>query len=292
MQTSKLIVMVFTVISAVAASAWLAAGGPPEAVTEGPRTEVAHGVPASLDALYPPQAKQPEYLMRMLRLGSLMTGVAVDLAQQDVEHAAQGFAAFRSDYLEVAALVPEWRGEFPVEPVDALGEALASGDPARVGPAFGAVGAVCASCHHSSMAAVAARYHWPDANAITTTDPVSGERVGHAQFMHQLDFSLTGITHDLAQGQLDEARAHFEDFRRRFAALGETCENCHGTEERFYFTDPASAARVEAIGAALSAENPDPGAVQGAVMEVGHNTCFRCHLVHVPAAFAKVAQAH
>ncbi|HSO21568.1 MAG TPA: hypothetical protein VLT81_01595, partial [Chondromyces sp.] len=287
MQTSKLIVMVFTVISAVAASAWLAAGGPPEAVTEGPRPEVAHGVPASLDALYPPQAKQPEYLMRMLRLGSLMTGVAVDLAQQDVEHAAQGFAAFRSDYLEVAALVPEWRGEFPVEPVDALGEALASGDPARVGPAFGAVGAVCASCHHSSMAAVAARYHWPDANAITTTDPVSGERVGHAQFMHQLDFSLTGIIHDLGQGQLDEARAHFEDFRRRFAALGETCENCHGTEERFYFTDPASAARVEAIGAALSAENPDPGAVQGAVMEVGHNTCFRCHLVHVPAAFAK-----
>lgn len=292
MQQSKLLMTAAAITSAVAAGAWLAAGEPPHAVTAAPRLEASHGVPASLDALYPPQSKQPEYLMRMVRLGSLMTGAAVDLAQQDVEHAAQSFAAFKRDYLEVAALVPEWREQFPVEPVDALGEALASGDPARVGPAFGAVGAVCASCHHSSMAAVAARYHWPDANAITTTDPVSGERVGHAQFMHQLDFSLTGITHDLSQGQVDAARAHFEDFRRRFEALGETCENCHGTEERFYFTDPASSAKVEAIGAALSAENPDPGAVQGAVMEVGHNTCFRCHLVHVPAAFAKVAQAH
>lgn len=292
MQTSKNIMLAAAVASSIAAGAWLAAGEPPEAVTEGPRLEASHGVPASLDALYPPHAKQPEYLMRMVRLGSLMTGAAVDLAQQDVEHAAQSFAAFRSDYLEVAALVPEWREQFPVEPVDALGEALASGDPARVGPAFGAVGAVCASCHHSSMAAVAARYHWPDAMAISAFDPVSGKRVSHAEFMHQLDFSLTGITHDLSQGQVEAARAHFEDFRRRFAALGETCENCHGTEERFYFTDAAAAAKVEAIGAALGAETPDPGAVQRAVMEVGQNTCFRCHLVHVPAAFAKMAQAH
>ena len=292
MQKSKLIMLAAAITSAVAAGAWLVAGEPPEAVTEGPRLEVSHGVPASLDALYPPQAKQPEYLMRMLRLGSLMTGVAVDLAQQDVEHAAQGFAAFKSDYLEVAALVPEWRERFPVEPVDALGEALASGEPARVGAAFGAVGAVCHSCHLGAMPVVAARYHWPDAMAISATDPVSGKRVSHAEFMHQLDFSLTGITHDLGQGQVEAARAHFEDFRRRFAALAETCENCHGTEERFYFTDAASASRVEAIGEALNADSPDPAAVQGAVMEVGHNTCFRCHLVHVPAAFAKLAQGH
>jgi cytochrome c556 len=292
MQTSKLIMVVAAVASSIAAGAWVAAGEPATAATEAPRLEVSHGVPATLDALYPPQAKQPEYLMRMLRLGSLMTGVAVDLTEQDVEHAAGTFAAFRSNYLEVAALVPEWRERFPVEPVDALGEALASGDPARVGPAFGAVGAVCSSCHHGAMPAVAARYHWPNAMAISATDPVSGERVSHAEFMHQLDFSLTGITHDLGQGQVEAARAHYQDFSRRFAALAETCEDCHGTEERHYFTDPASAAKVEAIGAALSAEIPDPAAVQGAVMEVGHNTCFRCHLVHVPAAFAKLAQGH
>lgn len=251
-----------------------------------------HGLPASLDALYPPQSPGPEYLMRMVGLGAAMTGVAVDLAQQDVEHAVKSFAAFQAAYAATAGLVPEWRERFPAEPVEALGAALASGDPGRVGAAFGAVGAVCASCHHDAMAAAYLRYHWPDANAITTTDPVSGQKVGHAQFMHQLDFSLTGITHDLGQGQVEAARAHFRDFQKRFSALAGTCEECHGTEERHYFTDAASTARVEAIGAALAAPSPDPAAVQAAVMEVGVTTCHRCHLVHVPAAFSKATQAH
>lgn len=275
-----------SIFKIVAVAAILAAG---RAVAAGVPPVPSHGLPASLDALYPPQAKGPEYLMKMVALGSAMTGIAVDLAGEDVEHASQSFEAFEAAYAATAELVPEWRDRFPVEPVDALGAALASGDPGRVGPAFGAVGAVCASCHHDAMAAAYQRYHWPDANAITTTDPVSGQKVGHAQFMHQLDFSLTGITHDLGQGQVEAARAHFRDFQKRFAALAETCEDCHGTEERHYFTGAASAARVEAIGAALAADSPDPAAVQGAVMEVGVTTCHRCHLVHVPAAFSKAA---
>jgi cytochrome c556 len=282
-------IMRASIISFVAAVAVLAVGS---AVAAEVPPVPSHGLPASLDALYPPQAQGPEYLMRMVGLGASMTGIAVDLAQQDVEHAAQSFAAFKAAYLEVAELVPEWREQFPLAPVEALGAALASGDPAQAGPAFGVVGEVCASCHHASMTAAYQRYHWPDANAITTTDPVSGQKVGHAQFMHQLDFSLTGITHDLGQGQVEAARAHFRDFQKRFTALAETCEDCHGTEERYYFTDAASAARVEAIGAALAADSPDPAAVQGAVMEIGVNTCHRCHVVHVPAAFSKVAAAH
>ena len=251
-----------------------------------------HRLPASLDSLYPPQAPQPVFLMRMVALGARLDGIAVDLATQDLEHVASSFAAFEAAYRDTAGLVSEWRDRFPMEPVTSLGEALASGDPAQVEPAFSAVGAVCASCHHDTMVAVTQRFHWQDANAITTTDPVSGRKVAHAEFMHMLDFSLTGVTHDLAQGQLDSARNHFQDFRRRFAVLGETCEECHGTEERFYFTDAASTARVEAIGAALDAATPDLAAVQGAVTEVGFNTCHRCHLVHVPAAFAKAPSMH
>jgi cytochrome c556 len=256
------------------------------------QTVASHLVPASLDSLYPPQAPQPQYLMHMVALGARMSGVAVDLATEDFENVASSFAAFEAAYRETAGLVPEWRERFPMGPVASLGEALASGDPALVGPAFAAVGGVCAACHHDTMVAVTQRFHWQDANAITTTDPVSGQKVAHAEFMHMLDFSLTGITHDLAQGQVDSARKHYQDFRRRFAVLAETCEDCHGIEERFYFTDAASAARVEAIGAALEAAVPDAAAVQGSVMEVGFNTCHRCHLVHVPAAFTKGPALH
>jgi cytochrome c556 len=277
---------------AVAGSAAGTAGQQEEAQGTATQTVASHGLPASLDSLFPPQAQQPVFLMHMLDLGARMTGIAVDLATQDFEQVASSFTAFETAYRETAALVPEWNERFPMEPVTSLGEALAGGDPARVGPAFEAVDRVCAACHHDAMVAVTQRFEWPDANAITATDPVSGQNVAHAEFMHMLEFSLTGVTHDLAQGQVDSARQHYQDFRRRFTTLAETCEDCHGVEERFYFTDAASTARVEAIGAALEAAVPDPAAVQGAVMEVGFNTCHRCHLVHVPAAFAKAASMH
>jgi cytochrome c556 len=251
-----------------------------------------HGLPAALGVLFPPQASEPEFLMHMFGLGGGMTGVVVDFATQDTEHLASSFEAFAATYRETAGLVPEWGDRFPMGPIDALGEALASGDPGRVGPAIEAVAEVCESCHHENMVAVTQRFEWPDANAITITDPVSNGKLSHAEFMRMLDFSLTGITHDLAQGQVDAARGHFADFKHRFAALGDMCEECHGTEERFYYTDAASAARVEAIGEALAADAPDPAAVGGAVMEVGLMTCHRCHLVHVPAAFAKASAAH
>jgi cytochrome c556 len=287
----RLSIIILTTIGALAVTG-SGASAPGSAAGDPVQPVASHGLPASLDALYPPQAEQPEYLMRMVGLNGHLVGIGIDLEQQDLEHAAVSYASFKAAYLELAGLVPEWRDRFPEAPVEALDAALTAGDPAQVGPAFGAVGAVCGSCHHETMAAVAYRYHWPDANTITTVDPVSGARVGHAEFMHQLDHSLTGITHDLAQGQLDAARGHYQDFRRRFEALAGTCEDCHGTEERHYFTDAASVARVEAIGAALGEQPPDPAAVNGAVMEVGVATCHRCHLVHVPAAFAKSAARH
>ncbi len=290
MSGSRLVVSVAVAIAVAGSVAGTA--GQQEAHGTASQTVASHGLPASLDALYPPQAQQPVFLMHMVGLGARMTGVVVDLAGQDLEHLASSFAAFEAAYREMAGLVPEWRDRFPMEPVTSLGEALASGDPDRVGPAFDAVAGVCDSCHHDNMVAVTQRYHWADANAITTTDPVSGRKVAHAEFMHMLDFSLTGITHDLAQGQLDSSRKHYQDFRRRFAVLGEICEDCHGVEERFYFTDAVSTGQVEAIGAALEAAAPDPAAVQGAVMEVGFNTCHRCHLVHVPAAFSKAPVMH
>jgi len=280
---------VFSVVVAMAVAGGSAAGpaGQQEKAHGGVGETVAsHGLPASLDALYPPQARQPEFLLHMVNLGAQLTGVVVDLGTGDLEHLAGSLAAFEAAYRQTAELVPEWRERFLDEPVTSLGEAVASGDPERVGPALAAVGDVCDSCHHDNMVAVTQRYHWSDFYTITATDPVSSRTVAFPEFMHMLEFSLTGVTHDLSQGQVDSARKHYQDFRQRFVALGEVCEDCHGVEERFYFTDAVSAARVEGMGSALEAVTPDPAAVQAAASEVGFNTCHRCHLVHVPAAFA------
>jgi hypothetical protein len=123
-------------VVAVAGSAAITAEQQDAAHGAAARTVASHGLPASLDALYPPQAREPVFLMRMVDLGARMTGVAVDLATQDLEHLASSFAEFESTYRATSDLVPEWRDRFPMEPVNALGLALASGDPDRVGPAW------------------------------------------------------------------------------------------------------------------------------------------------------------
>jgi cytochrome c556 len=225
--------------------------------------------------------------MSMVDLAAAMTTIAVDLSEQDVENAANGFARFKTVYAEAAELVPEWRDRYPGGPVQELGDALAGGDPEKVMAAFGAVGAVCSDCHRATMAAVQHLYHWPDPRAITASDPVTGEKVDFIRFMHQLDFSLTGVTADAVQGQVEASRRHFRDFRARFGILAEICQECHGTEERRYFTDATAHALVERLGASLANATPDLDAVTKAAAAVGHETCFRCHLVHIPAALAR-----
>ncbi len=85
------------------------------------------GPPPSLDSLYPPFTEGPVYLQRMRALSAMLTGVGVDLAEQDVDNARSGFARFRDEYVAVAQLVPEWADDYPIEPVDGLGAVLESG---------------------------------------------------------------------------------------------------------------------------------------------------------------------
>ena len=81
MSGSRFVVSVAFVI-AVAGSAVVTAEQP-EVVPGAPAPmAVSHGLPASLDSLYPPRSHEPKFLLQMLTLGSRLTGVAVDLATQ------------------------------------------------------------------------------------------------------------------------------------------------------------------------------------------------------------------
>ena len=71
------------------------------------------------------------------------------------------------------------------------------------------------------------KYHWGDFGSISVRDPLSGTPTGYGQFKKFLAANLAGITVDLRQGQIDNARKQFEGFRARFAALGGSCGACH-----------------------------------------------------------------
>jgi hypothetical protein len=256
-----------------------------------PKTaDIVAPLPASLDNLFPPKTEQPVYLFRMLGMSKPFTGIVVDLFENDIENVSANFEKFRTQYLEVSKLVPEWESYFPLEPVDELGTALKTGDQEKVMAAVQQVSKVCSDCHIPNMPRVQHKYHWGNFNAITVTDPLTKQEVIFQQLMLFIEANFTGIEVDVEQDQIENAQRQFQGFRARFQAMGETCMNCHDTE-RHYYVDESVMAMIDKLGQALSASPVDPNIVGKLSLGIGMESCFKCHLVHVPAAAAQLQMA-
>ena len=249
-------------------------------------TEIITPLPASLDNYFPPKAEQPVYLFRMLALNKPFSGIVADLFENDIENVNANFKNFRVQYLEVSKLVPEWESYFPMNPVDDLGNALKTDDQGKAMAAIQQVGKVCSDCHIATMPETQQKYYWRDFHGISVTDPLTKKEVDNEQLMQFIDASFTGIEVDVEQGQIENAQRQFQGFRARFQAMEETCMNCHDTE-RHYYVDENVKAMIDKLGQALHASPVDPGQVGKLHQGIGMESCFKCHLVHVPAAIAQ-----
>lgn len=249
--------------------------------------EIAGPPPAFLDKFYPPNAPAPVYALEMMALVGAMEGMFVDLQEQDIPGVQANYQAFKAQYEKVAGMVPEWTDRFPMAPVEALGQALASGDPAKVGAAMGQLGQACESCHMPYQMKVQQKYHWPDFATAMITDPLTQQQMPWLDFkMARIGPPFMGIGNDLAQGQVDNARNNFQVFSASFAALRQGCTNCHATP-RTYYVDESIQALIDQLGEELTADSPNPAAVGGLMQRIGQESCGKCHLVHFPAAKAK-----
>lgn len=255
--------------------------------TAGARATAA--LPSSLDDLYPPHARGPVWLVTMIQLGTSFSGFVSDVLEGDFENADRGYAEFRAQYGKLAELVPEWEGLLPIEPMDALGQALQTRDPAAVMPAVDRASGVCHTCHVQNMTLVQQKFHWGDFQRIDLTDPVSGTDVTFPILMRMLDGDLSGIGVDLAEGQPERAREHVAGLAERFVTLEEACGACHDTE-RHYYVDASIDGLIEQLGTELARPEIDAASVQGLVQGIGMESCHKCHLVHGPAALAAYVQ--
>jgi cytochrome c556 len=242
-------------------------------------------LPAALDGLYPPKAKAPVYLIKMIGLAESFGGFLGDLFENDLPNVLESFEKFKAQYVELSGFVPEWKSLYPLAPLDELGASLKAGDQGRVMAAVEKMGGVCTACHVEYMAPVQFRYGWPDFSEIKAKDPLTGEVVGFDRLMLFLDVNFSGIGADLAQGQVENAQKQFQGFKARFEAMAGTCQECHGQDERKYYVDGSVRAMVEDLGKAAAESSPEK--VGKLVMGIGMESCHKCHLVHVPAAFAQ-----
>ena len=242
-------------------------------------------LPDSLTAFYPPATGQPVYLFKMLSMDTSFSGIVVDLMEDDIEGARGSFEEFKGQYREASEMVPEWKWEYTEGPVKELGAALAAGDRKRAMNAFAEVGRVCQRCHVEAMVPVQQKYHWGDFGAIAVKDPLSGAATVYPQFKQYLAANLAGITVDLRQGQVDNARRQFQGFRARFQALVDSCNDCHEKKSRYY-VDREVQDTVEEIGRAFTSRTVAADVVIALTQKIGRDSCFKCHLVHLPAAYA------
>jgi len=242
--------------------------------------------PASLENFYPPKSPAPVFQIGMIELAGAMTAIGVNLFEGDFANAGKQYENFRAKYSEISKMIPEWADRYPMAPVDKLGEALKGGKQEEVMAAIGEVDQVCGRCHVASATKVQHKYHWPDTRDMMIDDPVTGQTVPYRQFMHFLAMSFEGIAVDLQEGQPENAARLHGDFNRRFQTLRESCGNCH-TTDRKYYVDESVQGMIAELGQAIASPTPDPQRIQNLSMGIGQESCFKCHLVHMPAALSK-----
>ncbi len=217
----------------------------------------------------------------MFALDGPFVGIGVNLQENDLPGAKQNFEAFKAEWTKLSGMVPEWKDRFPMGPVDALGQALNAGDPAKVGQAMGQVGEACDSCHLVNQIKAHQRYHWKDFDGVKVADPVSNQSMKWGDYMFALAGSFSAIGTDLQEGKIDNALKNFQAFNSRYQKLADGCKNCHDTP-RAYYVDGKSQAVVDQLGQALQGK-PDPQKVGQLLGAIGNDICMDCHLVHMPA---------
>ena len=244
--------------------------------------------PSSLDAFYPPQKKEPVYLFKMFELGTFFSGIIADLFENDLQNAKSNFEKCKTKYIEASKLVPEWEKDYPIDPLDELKMALENGSKGKVMAGIEKVGETCHQCHVSNMAKVQQKYHWGDFGEIKIKDPLTNEEVSFAQLKQGLNVNFVGIGLDVEQGQKENARKQLHDFNERFQALKNTCQNCHKKEEMKHYVDQRVFSLIENMELELNRSAHDPKVIASLTQKVGMESCFKCHLVHIPSAFAKL----
>lgn len=248
--------------------------------------KIAGPPPTVLDSLYPPLAPAPLYRIRMQELSGPFAGFVLKIMEGDRGAARAMFNAFREQYVLISELVPEWKGDYPVEPLDELDALIEGGEVDVIMEAFQKVGDVCHQCHLTQMPKVQQKYHWDEFSLISLTDPLSNRDLEFKQYMMSMELSFGGMMGEIQTGNVDGIVGHLENFRKYMNTLKQGCTACHNSERKYY-VDENVFGYVDNLEEVVRAEVPDMNAAFQIVQLIGDEMCFKCHLVHVPAAYAR-----
>ena len=273
---NSILVASIVIIVIVGAALWMASSN-----NNKPEKE---GLPSSLGQYY--ESKPPVYLIKMFELGEAMMGIGVNIQQGDMANAKKSFNDFSGKYKDSSNLVPEWNKYYDLNLVKKMGDSLDSGNVSAVFEDLGKVGASCVGCHKEKMPPVWIQYNWNDFGKMTLNTPNPDEPVlpwPDAKLKY-LAPGFDGIGVNIKNNNQNGAQESYGLFKMMFDNMNSTCSSCHASPPKYYVSADIRT-MVDMMGEKINSGNLTEA--EGLRMGIGIESCYKCHVLHMPAQYAK-----
>ncbi len=234
-------------------------------------------LPESLAQWYKPQNKRQVWLHGMFAMRRALQAIDEYAADGDLPRVRDWARKLDDEYRRLEKRVPEWKDYLDYPRLDALNQALASGDVRSIADAARRLSESCQSCHQDNQALAALKYRTPDFSRIELIEGDAGSR--YPSFMKSLSRTVNRIRIAAEDGlwpRAGEAGYRLED---QLGLLSHSCIQCHqerdpyerifGGKTRKAFTD---------LQRAIARE--DLKSLRMSLGEAAVLACARCHSVH------------
>jgi hypothetical protein len=183
--------------------------------------------------------------------------------------------------------VPEWKKYYDQDLVEKIGLSLDSGNVSEVFETIGKLGATCAGCHNEKMSPVWNKYNWGDFSKMTLNTPNPAEPVlpWPVAKIKYLAPGYDGIGVNIKNNNQKGAQQSFVLFKTMFDNMNSTCSSCHESSRKYYVSEDIRV-MIDTMGEKIDSGNLTEA--EGLRMGIGMESCYACHVLHMPAQFAKV----
>jgi cytochrome c556 len=244
------------------------------------------GLPSSIDQYY--QSQPPVYLISMFELGAAMMGIGVNVQQGDMANAKKSYDDFSKKFKDSSDMVPEWKKFYDQGTVEKIGASLDSGNVPGVFENIGKVGEACVKCHKEKMSQIWNKFNWNDFSKLTLKTPNPEEPLlpFPAAKIKYLAAGFDGIGVNIKNNNQKGAKESFGLFKTMFDNMNSTCSSCHASAPKYYVSSDIRA-MIDMMGEKINSGNLSEA--EGLRMGIGMESCYRCHVLHMPSQFARAA---
>ncbi len=239
-------------------------------------------LPPALDSIYKgsvPETPGNSYVIEMFKLADPMIGITTDVQEGDMANATANFNQFKAQYQKVSTMVPEWQGYWDINLVDKLGEDLNNKNIPAVFQDVGNIGQGCFKCHRNVGPQVWAKYYWRDFDTVNVSTP-EGNLPWTDAMTKYLDFlAYSRIGSDIREGKQQDALNSSILFKTMMLNFKQACNDCHKTPRYYFVSDDVMANLTQMVNDIRAGNLADAEIIR---QQLG-DTCFRCHVIHMPA---------